>query len=70
MQHVWHLKKFALEFSCSNISLKDLNIIELIDEKLSSDSRKEITSGEAIAGMIINGLGFISKPLSLTPRVF
>jgi transposase len=50
--------------------IKDLNIIELIDEKLSSDCREEITSGEAIAGMIINGLGFTSKPLSLTPRFF
>lgn len=35
--------------------IKDLNIIELINEKLTYDSREEITFGEAIAGMIING---------------
>ena len=50
--------------------IKDLNTIELINEKLSSDPREEISAGEAIAGMIINGLGFTSKPLSLTPRFF
>jgi transposase len=27
-----------------------------------------ITSGEAIAGMILNGLGFATRPLSLTPQ--
>jgi transposase len=34
------------------------------------DEREEITTGEAIAGMIINGLGFSDRPMSLTPQFF
>jgi transposase len=29
-----------------------------------------ITPGEAVAGMILNGLGFANRPLSLTPQFF
>lgn len=50
--------------------IKDLGIIELIDKKLGIDDMEEITTGEAIAGMIINGLGFSDRPMSLTPQFF
>lgn len=52
--------------------IKDLKLIEAIDERLQKDScnQEKITPGEAIAGMIINGLGFSNKPLSLTPHFF
>src|SRR5665811_74184 len=52
--------------------IKDLGLIEAIDKRLQKDKnqQEEITTGEAIAGMIINGLGFTSKPLSLTPKFF
>jgi transposase len=50
--------------------IKDLKIVELIDQKISKDKREEISTGEAIAGMIINGLGFSDRPLSLTPQFF
>jgi transposase len=29
-----------------------------------------MSTGEAIAGMIINGLGFSDRPLTLTPQFF
>jgi hypothetical protein len=29
-----------------------------------------ITPGEAVAGMILNGVGLANRPLSLTPQVF
>ena len=32
--------------------------------------KKVITPGEAVAGMILNGLGFANRPLSLTPQFF
>ena len=51
-------------------TIKDLGIIDLINEILGSDKREEISIGESIAGMIINGLGFTSQPLSLTERFF
>ena len=50
--------------------IKDLKIIELINKRLSQDPREEISIGEAIAGMIINGLGFSDRPMSLTPQFF
>jgi transposase len=42
----------------------------MIDARLVADSQEEITPGEAVAGMIINGLGFGNRPLSLTPQFF
>jgi len=50
--------------------IKDLRIMELIDERIVPDDREEISTGEAIAGMILNGLGFSDRPLSLTPQFF
>ena len=52
--------------------IKDLGLIEAIDERLQKDKNEQehISPGEAIAGMIINGLGFSDKPLSLTPRFY
>lgn len=47
-----------------------MGIIELIDSRIVPDDREEITTGEAIAAMIINGLGFSDRPLSLTPQFF
>jgi transposase len=50
--------------------IQDLGIIEMIDFRITPDAREEITTGEAIAGMIINGLGFSDRPMSLTPQFF
>jgi transposase len=50
--------------------IKDLGLIELIDARLVPDDQEEITPGEAVAGMILNSLGFSHRPLSLTPQFF
>ena len=50
--------------------IKDLGIIEMIDARLPPHDQEEITAGEAVAGMILNGLGFSNRPLSLTPQFF
>jgi len=42
----------------------------MINTRLVPDSQEEITPGEAVAGMILNGLGFANRPLSLTPQFF
>ena len=42
----------------------------MIDARLVPDAQEEITPGEAVAGMILNGLGFANRPLSLTPQFF
>ena len=50
--------------------IKDLGLIEMIDARMLPHNQEEITTGEAIAGMIVNGLGFANRPLSLTPQFF
>src|SRR5712692_5333749 len=42
----------------------------MIDARLVPNPQEEITPGEAVAGMILNGLGFANRPLSLTPQFF
>ena len=50
--------------------IKDLQLIEAIDDLLGSSGCEEVSEGEAIAAMIINGLGFTDRPLSLSPQFF
>lgn len=47
-----------------------MNIVQLIDDRLGTFEGETLSAGETIAGMIINGLGFSNKPLSLTPLFF
>lgn len=51
-------------------TIKDLELIKLIDERLKKDDQADVTPGEATAAMILNGLGFVSKVLTLTPQFF
>lgn len=50
--------------------IKDLGIIEMIDARLGLHEQEEITAGEAVAGMVLNGLGFSDRPMTLTPQFF
>ena len=50
--------------------IKELRIIELINDKIPKDEREVISTGEAVAAMIMNGLGFSDRPLTLTPQFF
>ena len=49
---------------------RDLGICELIDEMIGVDTQEILTTGDVVLGMIINGLGFASRPLMLTPQFF
>jgi hypothetical protein len=42
----------------------------MINARLVPDRQEDITPGEAVAGMILNGLGFANRPLSLPPQFF
>jgi len=42
----------------------------MVDTRLAPDAQEEITPGEAMAGMILNSLGFANRPLSFTPQCF
>jgi transposase len=50
--------------------IKDIGLIDMIDSRLVPDEQEVITPGEAVAAMILNGLGFANRPLSLTPQFF
>ena len=50
--------------------IKDLGLIDMINARLVPDKQEMITPGEAMAGMILNGLGFANRPVSLTPQFF
>jgi transposase len=50
--------------------IKDVGIIEMIDARIVPDDQEDITTGEAVAGMILNGLGFSDRPMSLPPQFF
>ncbi len=47
-----------------------LGLVSMIDARLQPDDQEAITPGEAVKGMILNGLGFANRPLSLTPQFF
>ena len=50
--------------------MKDLKVAELIDDRLQPDVQVNVTPGEASVGMILNGLGFSNRVISLTPQFF
>src|SRR5262245_59952632 len=50
--------------------INDLGLVRLIDARLTPDDQEILTPGEAIKGMILHGLGFANRPLSLTPQFF
>jgi transposase len=50
--------------------MKDRGLIDMINARLVPDAQEVLTPGEAMAGMILTGLGFANRPLSLTPQFF
>src|SRR5262245_38307527 len=50
--------------------IKDVGRMHMIDRHLAPDDHEVMTPGEAVAGMILNGLGFAHRPLSFTPQFF
>ena len=50
--------------------IEDLKIVSLVDQYLPQGDKQEISPGEAVKGMIMNGLGFANRPLSLSPQFF
>jgi len=48
--------------------IKDMGLIDMINARLVPDRQEVLTPGEAVGGMMLNGLGFAKRPLSLTPQ--
>jgi transposase len=50
--------------------IKAIGLIDRINARLVPDAQAVLTPGEAMAGMILNGLGCANRPWSLTPQLF
>lgn len=50
--------------------MKELGFVKMVDEMLGVDKQEGVSSGVCVLGMILNGLGFTDRPLSLTPQFF
>ncbi len=50
--------------------IRDLGIDSYIDQELGSSGNETVSIGQAVSAMIINGLGYTDKPLSMTTEFF
>jgi transposase len=50
--------------------IDEIGIVEKINEIFLMDSREKVNTGEVVKAMILNGLGFVSRPLYLFPEFF
>lgn len=50
--------------------IDEIGIVEIINKQLGEDPSEIVSSGVIIKAIIINGLGFLSKPLYLFPQFF
>jgi transposase len=50
--------------------IDEIGIAEKINEIFSIDSREKVNTGEVVKAIILNGLGFVSRPLYLFPDFF
>jgi transposase len=48
--------------------IKDFGLMAMIDARLGAEAQEEIPAGEAVAGMLLNGLGCANRPVSFTPQ--
>lgn len=47
--------------------IKDIGLLEMIEARLIPDEPAVSTPGEAVAGMILHGLGLAPRPVAVTP---
>ena len=50
--------------------IDEIGIVEKINSKLGIDGREKISSGTVVKAILINGLGFVSRPLYLFSQFF
>ena len=50
--------------------IDDIGIEEIINQELGIEKTEVVTAGQVVKAIILNGLGFVSKPLYLFPQFF
>ena len=49
--------------------IDEIGIVEIVDEQLGTDTKEIVSPGKIVKAIILNGLGFVSRPLrKLTER--
>ena len=49
---------------------RKIRLVEIIDEMIPPAPQRGVSVGEAVLALVLNGLGFVSRPLYLTPAYF
>lgn len=65
-----HSSKDLGHLGIVSVVCDQIGLVEAVDEMIPPDPRAEMTTGEAVKLMVINGLGFSSKPLYLESMFF
>lgn len=47
-----------------------IGLVEIINELIGEEKGEKVSPGHVVKAMILNGLGFISKPLYMFPQYF
>ena len=47
-----------------------IGLVEIINELIPSEKGEKVSSGHVVKAMILNGLGFVSRPLYMFPKFF
>jgi transposase len=50
--------------------IDDLEIENIVDSLIKQDVREKVSAGKIVKAIILNGLGFVSRPLYLFPQFF
>ena len=50
--------------------IDDLTMVQIVDGLVSLDFQEKVSTGMALKAMILNGLGFSNRPLTLTAQFF
>ena len=50
--------------------IDEIGIVRIINNKLGIDVREKISAGTVVKSIVINGLGFVSRPLYLFSQFF
>ena len=50
--------------------IDEIGIVEIVDEQLGTDLKEIVSPGIIIKAIILNGLGFVARPLYLFPQFF
>ncbi len=50
--------------------IDEIGIVDTINDKLGRDSREKISAGTVVKAILLNGLGFVSRPLYLFSQFF